>query len=155
SIVGNGTGAVVWAPDGSAAHKGTVTFGRTFNYTGDVSVEKTASLTVNQPTGPDDYTLDPGPAGFLTLSGTSVGGTVAHSGTFSNVASVVVDAGVNDGAATTVDTITVNSLAATGLQNLNFKLASGNDKFTLGSTVTSLNLPVSGGTFSLGAGPGT
>ncbi len=108
-----------------------------------------STLTFTTPGSADVITIDSPAPGQNRISGTS-GGVAFESITFTNVQTVVIDAGTHDVAGSDADTVTIASdLVATGLGSLTISTGSGND------TLVVLSPPVADGTFSFDGGTGS
>ncbi len=165
AVPGTPDDEVTWEPNAIGTNPGKLTLvngavTRTVSFDGVLtSVTDLKSLTLKTPAGADAFTIGanaPTPSDTGTISGTVAGSPgVSYSTIFENVTSITLDLGASDpGGAGQSDTVTVNSLEVDGLQNFTIKTGEGDDTITLGSTLTSLELPESGGAFTIEAGDG-
>ncbi len=116
-----------------------------------VTFQNVAKVNVTTMAGLDAFTLEAGTlAGFGKLSGTA--NTFSHLVNYTGVSNLTVNLGMSDGATPVADVFTVKALAGTGLTNLTLSGGAGNDTLDLQATVTTLDLPMTGGAFTFNGG---
>ncbi len=154
NYTGSGMGTVTVTPSGTVASSGTALLGgsRSLNYTGKLGIFNAKDLFVITPKGFDSFDL----GGFNLIGSLSgqVAGATAQAIDFSNVSNVTLDLGGSDIVDPAIDSLRISSLSAAGLKNLTVITGSGDDTLALEANVTSLLLPIAGGSFKFNAGTG-